>query len=45
MVKREVMASSIEQALVASGTVYAVEMAGEQFQPSEDKPIGFTDKK
>jgi hypothetical protein len=44
LVKRKVLATSLQQALRAKGRVYSVDEAAKEFQP-EDKPkkkVGFT---
>ena len=43
LVKREVMAKSLAEAIRKPGRVYSVEEAGKEYQPEEIKKIGFTD--
>lgn len=46
LVKREVMATSIERAAHERGIIYEITMAGKEFQPDEsDKKVGFKKKK
>lgn len=43
LVQREVYAANISEALHNSGTVYKVEIAAPEYQPSKKiKPVGFT---
>jgi hypothetical protein len=45
LVSREVMASSIRDAISSKGKVYRVELAEDKFQPEEDKKLaGFSSK-
>lgn len=41
LVKREVYASNIKEALTKDGIVYEIQTAGEENQPEENKKIGF----
>lgn len=46
LVKREVYANSMKDALVKSGTIYEVQLAEEKSQPIPDKkPAGFVSKR
>lgn len=44
LVKREVLASSIEQALKSKGKVYEVSLADDSEIKKENKKIGFSNK-
>jgi hypothetical protein len=45
LVKREVLATSAEQAIHGKGKVYCVELAEDKFQPEEKKDkLGFSIK-
>ena len=45
LVKREVMATSIEKAMKEKGRIYCIELVEDKFQPQEVKPIlGFNKK-
>lgn len=42
LVKREVLATSVEKALKGKGSVYEIILAGDEFQPKpENKKLGF----
>jgi len=45
IVKREVIASSVKEALTAKGHVYEITIAEDKYQPLTYKPIGFTKSK
>lgn len=46
LVKREVMATSIERAAHERGMIYEIILAGKEFQPEENtKKVGFKKKK
>ncbi len=45
LVKREVIAGSIKEAMVKRGTIYSIEIAEDKFQPDEQKKfLGFKKK-
>lgn len=45
LVKKEVMATSIKNAMIEKGVIYSIEIADEKFQPvSNNKKIGFSKK-
>jgi hypothetical protein len=41
IVKREVLATSLEKALKGKGRLYEITEADEKFQPEEKKKLGF----
>ena len=45
IVKREVLATSIEKALTAKGHIFEVVIADDKYQPEDKKDIGFKKKK
>ncbi len=45
LVKREVFATSLRQAMNKGGAIYEIQLAEEKFQPQEEKkPAGFEKK-
>lgn len=45
LVKREVIASNIKDAMVKRGRIYCIELAEEKSQPEENKSVGFIKEK
>lgn len=46
LVKREVFATTIKEAMTNDGIIYEISLAEEKFQPASDKPVnGFAPRK
>ena len=41
LVRREVMAKNIREAMYKTGKIYSIELAEEKFQPEDQKSVGF----
>jgi len=44
LVKKEVIAKNIKEAMYKDGKIYCIELAEEKFQPEDNKEVGFNKK-